>query len=141
MASITRAGVLGAGTMGARIAAHLANAGLPTLLLDLPTAGPDRNARARAGLELALKSKPPAFFLPEYAARVTTGNFDDDLERLRGCDWILEAIAEDPEIKHRLLERVEAVRAPQAVVSTNTSGLPIASLAAGRAEDFRSHFV
>jgi 3-hydroxyacyl-CoA dehydrogenase len=141
MASITRAGVLGAGTMGARLAAHLANAGLPTLLLDLPAAGPDRNLRARAGLAQALQSKPAAFFLPEYAARITTGNFEDDLERLRGCDWILEAVAEDPEIKGPLLERVEGVRAPHAIVSTNTSGLPIASLAAGRAEAFRRHFL
>ncbi len=127
--------------MGCRIAAHLANAGIPTLLLDLPADGPDRNRLARAALDQALRQKPPAFFWPQHHTRVTPGNFEDDLERLTGCDWIIEAVAEDIDIKRQLLGRVEKVRAPHAVVSTNTSGLPIWVLARGLSDDFRGHFL
>jgi 3-hydroxyacyl-CoA dehydrogenase len=141
MFPITRAGVLGAGTMGARIAAHLANAGIPVLLLDLPGEGPDRNVRSRSGLEQALCGQPAAFFLPGYRERVSPGNFEDDLVRLAECDWIIEAVAENLEIKRGLLARVEAVRKRGAVVSTNTSGLPVRSIAAGFSEDFRRHFL
>src|SRR5262249_54751612 len=138
---IERAAVLGAGTMGARIAAQLANAAIPTLLLDLPGAGGDRNRLARTGRENALKQKPAAFFLPEYQDRVTLGNFDDDLERLAGCDWIIEAVAEDLEIKRNVLARVEKVRRAGAVVSTNTSGIPVGSISEGLGEDFRQHWL
>ncbi len=135
--SIQRAGVLGAGVMGARIAAHLANAGIPVHLLDI---GPGNKA-VQAGLDVALKSKPAAFFHPSNAALVTAGNFDDNLDRLAGCDWIIEAVAEKLEIKRGLLERVEKVRKPGSIVTTNTSGLPVHSIAAGFSEDFRRHWL
>ena len=141
MKAIGRAAVLGAGTMGARIAAHLANAGLPTLLLDLPGPAADRNRLARTGLQKAAQQKPSGFFLPEHQARVTSGNFDDDLAQLANCDWIIEAVAEDLQIKRGLLERVQAVRRAGAVVSTNTSGIPVAAIAAGLSEEFRRHFL
>ncbi len=142
--TIQRAGVLGAGVMGARIAAHLANAGVPVHLLDIPAPGAtdekSRNKIVAAGLEAAVKSKPAAFFHPDNAALVTPGNFDDHLNRLAECDWIIEAVAEKLEIKRSLFERVEKVRKPGSIVTTNTSGLPVASIAEGRSEDFRRHF-
>jgi 3-hydroxyacyl-CoA dehydrogenase len=134
--SIQRAGVLGAGVMGARIAAHLANAGIPTHLLDI---GPG-NKIVDAGLDAARKSKPAAFFHPDNAALVTTGNFDDHLSRLAECDWIIEAVAEKLEIKRNLLARVEKVRKAGSIVTTNTSGLPIASIVEGFSEDFRQRW-
>ena len=128
---IEKAAVLGAGTMGARIAAHLANAGVPCLLLDmvppeLPADAPaaERNRMARAGLEAANKASPAAFFLPSFAERIALGNFEDDLPRLAEADWIIEAVAENLAIKRRLLERVAQHRKPGAIITTNTSGLP-----------------
>jgi 3-hydroxyacyl-CoA dehydrogenase len=156
MIRFEKAAVLGAGTMGAQIAAHLANAGIPTLLLDIapkePT--PEEAARgltqeskevreriARAGLEAAKKAKPAAFFAPERAALVTTGNFDDDLPKIKDCDIIIEAVVENLEIKRGLYERVEKFRRPGSVVASNTSGIPVRQLAEGRSEDFRAHFL
>ncbi len=142
--NIQRAGVLGAGVMGARIAAHLANAGIPVHLLDI--AAPDaadakaRNKIVQAGLDAAVKSKPAAFFHSDNAALVTPGNFDDHLDRLAECDWIIEAVAEKLEIKRSLLARVEKMRKPGSIVTTNTSGLPVASIADGMSEDFRKHW-
>ncbi|MCI0403192.1 MAG: 3-hydroxyacyl-CoA dehydrogenase NAD-binding domain-containing protein [Acidobacteria bacterium] len=156
MLRIQRVAVLGAGVMGARIAAHLANAGLAPILLDIVprelTAeeakrglGLDhpavRNRIARAGLESARRSDPAAFFLPDYAERVRVGNFEDNLGWLAEADWIIEAVAEKLEIKRALLERVEAVRRPGSVVSSNTSGLPLALIAEGRSETFRQHWL
>jgi len=141
MKSIRGAAVMGAGTMGSRIAAHLANAGIPVLLLDLPAEGHDRDRLARAGVENLLKQKPAPFFLPEYQGLISVGNLEDDLPRLAECDWVIEAVAEDYEIKRKLLERVERVRGRDTVVSTNTSGIPITSLAAGLSEDFRRHWL
>src|SRR6059058_3725406 len=107
MIRFERAAVLGAGTMGAQIAAHLANAGIPTLLLDIvPQEEADRNQIARAGLEAAKKSKPAAFFTAERASLVSTGNFEDDLARLKDCDLIVEAVVENPDIKRSLYEKV-----------------------------------
>ncbi|MBI3666604.1 MAG: 3-hydroxyacyl-CoA dehydrogenase/enoyl-CoA hydratase family protein, partial [Acidobacteria bacterium] len=127
--------------MGARIAAHLANAGIPALLLDQTGPPEDRNRLARTGLESVLNQKPSGFFLPEYRNSIALGNFDDDLERLTESHWIIEAVVENLEIKRRLLERVAQVRAAEAVVSTNTSGIPIASIAEGLPEDFRKHWL
>src|ERR1700693_2707646 len=132
--------VLGAGTMGARIAAHFANAGVPSYLLDIvpPDAdGAARNKIAAAGLETAKKSKPAAFFEPELARLVTIGNFEDDLKRLSEVDWIIEAVVENLDIKRTLLKKVEAIRKPGTIVSTNTSGLPVAKIAEGFSDDFR----
>ena len=149
---IDRAVVLGAGTMGARIAAHLANAGVETFLLDivpselnaaekargLALTSPEvRNRIARAGLEAALKSRPAAFFAPALSQRIITGNFEDNLDWCAKADWIVEAVAENLEIKRSLLSRVEIHRAPGTIVSTNTSGLPIHSIEEGRSEVFR----
>jgi 3-hydroxyacyl-CoA dehydrogenase len=140
MKRIHKVAILGAGTMGARIAAHFANAGVPSLLLDIvpPDAdGPTRNKIAAAGLDGAKKSKPAAFFETSLARLVTVGNFEDDLKRLAEVDWIIEAIVENLEIKRALLRKVEAVRKPGTIVTTNTSGLPVAKIAEGFSDDFR----
>ena len=140
MKRIHKVAVLGAGTMGARIAAHFANAGVPSYLLDIipPDAdGAARNKIAAAGLDAAKKSKPAAFFEPELARLVTIGNFEDDLKRLSEVDWIIEAVVENLDIKRTLLKKVEAIRKPGTIVSTNTSGLPVAKIAEGFSDDFR----
>jgi 3-hydroxyacyl-CoA dehydrogenase len=122
---VRRAAVLGAGTMGVRIAAHLANAGIPVLLLDLP---PKAEFAGRA-LDALSKSKPAALFDPSRAALITPGTFDDDLPKLAQCDWIIEAVAENLEIKTALLTRVVPHLAAHAILTTNTSGLPISLIA------------
>jgi 3-hydroxyacyl-CoA dehydrogenase len=132
---IRTAAVLGAGTMGAQIAAHLANAGVPALLLDVTP------EVAREGLARARKLKPDPFFTPDTHELVTTGGFDQDLARVAACDWIIEAIVERLDIKQSLFERIEPHRRADAVVSSNTSGIPIAALAAGRTQGFRRHFL
>jgi 3-hydroxyacyl-CoA dehydrogenase len=140
MKHIHKVAVLGAGTMGARIAAHFANAGVPSLLLDIvpPDAdGAARNKIAAAGLDGARKSKPAAFFEPSLSRLITVGNFDDDLKRLAEVDWIIEVVVENLEIKRSLLRKVEAIRKPGTIVTTNTSGLPVAKIAEGFSEDFR----
>jgi len=132
---VRRAAVLGAGTMGSRIAAHLANAGIPTLLLDIVPAGEgDRSRLAKVALEVLGNAKPAAFYDASLAALVTPGNFEDDLPKLAGCDWVIEAVAENLAIKTALLAKVVAHLAPQAVLTTNTSGLPVKRIAAGLAE-------
>ena len=143
MIPVKKAAVLGAGTMGAQIAAHLANAGIPTLLLDIPPRDDsgDRNAIARAGFEAASKAKPAAFFTSQFASLVSIGNFDDDLAKLKDCDLIIEAVVENLDIKRSLYERVEQHRRPGSIVASNTSGIPLALLAEGRSEDFRAHFL
>jgi 3-hydroxyacyl-CoA dehydrogenase len=143
MKSINKVAVLGAGTMGARIAAHLANAGVPSLLLDMvpPDAtGPARNRIAAAGLEAAKKSKPAAFFSADAPRLVRIGNFEDDLKLIAESDWIIEAVVEKLDAKRELLRRVEKVRRPGSIVTTNTSGLPVAKIAEGFSDDFRRHW-
>jgi len=140
MKRINKVAILGAGTMGARIAAHFANAGVPSYLFDIvpPDAdGPARNKIAAAGLDAAKKSKPAAFMEPSLARFVTVGNFDDDLKKLAEVDWIIEAVVENLEIKRSLLRKVEAIRKPGTIVTTNTSGLPVHSIAEGFSDDFR----
>jgi 3-hydroxyacyl-CoA dehydrogenase len=143
MISVKKAAVLGAGTMGAQIAAHLANAGIPTLLLDIVPRDDanDRNKIARAGFEAAKKAKPAAFFTADLASLVTVGNFEDDLPKLKDVDLIIEAVVENLEIKRGLYEKVEQHRRTGAVVASNTSGIPLQLLAEGRSEDFRAHFL
>ncbi|MGO9323297.1 MAG: 3-hydroxyacyl-CoA dehydrogenase NAD-binding domain-containing protein [Terracidiphilus sp.] len=137
---VRRAAVLGAGTMGSRIAAHLANAGIPVLLLDLPP----KDQFAQRSLDALSKSKPAAFFEPSRATLITPGTFDDDLPKLASCDWIIEAVAENLDIKTALLIRVLPHLAAHALLTTNTSGLPIAriaaAIAAARARFFGTHF-
>ena len=142
---IRRAAVLGAGTMGSRIAAHLANAGIPTLLLDLvPSGEGDKSRLAKAALAALAKAKPAALYEASLAALITPGNFEDDLPRLAGCDWVIEAVAENLEIKAALLARVVPHLAPHALLTTNTSGLPLKQIAAGLAAHrdrfFGTHF-
>src|SRR6202522_2039833 len=144
MKRINKVAILGAGTMGARIAAHFANAGVPSYLFDIapadvaPGAGAAaRNKIAAAGLDAAKKSKPAAFMDPALARLVTVGNFDDDLKKLAEVDWIIEAVVENLELKRALLRKVEAVRKHGMIVTTNTSGLPVGKIADGFSDDFR----
>src|SRR3984893_5406388 len=144
---IEKAVVLGAGTMGARIAAHLTNAGLPCILLDIvpPNLPPnasatDRNKIVRAGLDAARKSKPAAFFTPALAERIAIGNFEDDLGRCAEADWIIEVVAENLEIKRNLWSRVVQFRKPGAIVTSNTSGLPVHLIAESMSEEFQQHW-
>src|SRR6478752_724477 len=123
---INKVAVLSAGTMGARIAAHFANAGGRKLVA--------------CGLDAAVKSKPAAFFEKVLERLIMIGTFDDDLKLLADADWIIEAVAENLEIKRGLLKRVEAVRKPGSIITTNTSGLPVANIAQGFSEDFRRHW-
>jgi 3-hydroxyacyl-CoA dehydrogenase len=133
--SIRSAAVLGAGTMGSQIAAHLANAGVPVLLLDVTADA------ARDGLKRATTLKPDPFFTKQTAALITTGGFDTDLHRVSASDWIIEAIIETLDAKQALFARLESLRAPHAIVSSNTSGIPISALADGRSEGFRRHLL
>jgi 3-hydroxyacyl-CoA dehydrogenase len=144
---IEKAVVLGAGTMGSRIAALFANAGLPCILLDIVPAGlpagasrQDRERIVTAGLEAAKKAKPAAFLTPALARHVSTGVFDDDLARCSEADWIIEVVAENLEIKRSLLSRVAQFRKPGAIVTTNTSGLPVRLIAEGMSDEFQEHW-
>src|ERR1700730_3343267 len=156
MITVKKAAVLGAGTMGAQIAAHLANAGIPTLLLDIAPreltaddqakglmleSPPVRNRIARAGFESAKKAKPAAFFTGDLASLVSVGNFDADLAKLKDRDLIIEAVVENLQIKESLYEKIEQHRRPGSIIASNTSGIPLSQLAAGRSEDFRAHFL
>ncbi len=142
MKRIHKVAVLGAGTMGARIAAHFANAGVPSYLLDIvpqdaPPSGLARNKIAAAGLDAAKKSKPAAFMDASLARFVTVGNFEDDLKKLAEVDWIIEAVVENLDIKRALLRKVEAIRKPGTIITTNTSGLPVGKIAEGFSDEFR----
>jgi 3-hydroxyacyl-CoA dehydrogenase len=127
--------VVGAGTMGAQIAAHFANAGVPALLLDV-----DRQMAAE-GLKRARQLTPDPFFTTVAAGLVRTGALDDELRSLERCDWIVEAIVERLDVKQSVLEKLDRHRAANAVVSSNTSGIPIGALAEGRSDAFRRHFL
>jgi 3-hydroxyacyl-CoA dehydrogenase len=142
MRTIRKVAVLGAGTMGSRIAAHFANAGIPARLLDIVVPGQaNRNAAALKGIDAAAKQKPAAFYTEAAKALITPGNFDDDLPSLAECDWVIEAVTENLEIKRALWKRVDAVRKPDTILSTNTSGLPLSSISEGFSADFRRHFL
>ena len=154
---IEKAAVLGAGTMGAQIAAHLANAGVPTLLLDIPPREltPEEQAKgltlespqvrgriARSGLGCSRESETGGVLRAGTRLRsCTPGNFDDDLAKIKDCDLIVEAVVENLEIKRSLYERVEQHRRPGSIVASNTSGIPIHLLAEGRSDDFKQHFL
>ncbi len=142
---IRKAVVLGAGTMGSRIAAHLANAGVPCLLLDMPSdEGPgqaSRNSLAAKALAGLRKSRPPALFTSETSGLIEIGNLDDDLERIQEADWVIEAVSENFEAKRTLLAKVNQHRKKGSLVSSNTSGLPIGALAEGYSADFGKHWL
>jgi 3-hydroxyacyl-CoA dehydrogenase len=143
---IRKAGVLGAGNMGSRIAAHFANAGVPVVLLDIvPPNAPAGNKVARNGvvsaaLEGLKKSKPAAFFDPVNIRLIQIGNFEDDLELLRDCDWIIEVVAENLEIKRALLAKVNQFRRADTIITTNTSGLPVSQIAENLDAGFKKHW-
>ena len=152
---IEKVGVIGAGTMGAAIAAHVANAGLPVILLDIvpnkltpeqekqgltldhPTV---RNSIVQAGFERCKKARPANFMSQEAESLLRLGNLEDDFDLLKEADWVIEAIVEKPEPKQALMARLEGIRGPKTIITSNTSGLPIASIAEGRSEDFKAHF-
>jgi 3-hydroxyacyl-CoA dehydrogenase len=139
---IRRAAVIGAGVMGSGIAAQIANAGVPVLLLDIVPAGAaDRNALAEGALARMAKADPAPFMSRQAQRLVTPGNLEDDLERLAEVDWIVEAVIEKLEVKRELYARLEAVRRPGGIVSSNTSTLPLARLTEGLPESFRRDFL
>jgi 3-hydroxyacyl-CoA dehydrogenase len=133
--TIARAVVIGSGTMGGGIAAHFANAGIPVHLLDVT------QAIVAASFERMKKNKPPAFFTPETASLITIGNLEQHEERIAEGDWIIEAIVENLEAKRDLVARIDRLRKPGSLVSSNTSGIPIASIGAGASADFKVHFL
>lgn len=145
---IKKVAVLGSGVMGTGIACHLANVGLEVLMLDIVPRGVDegasrkeRNKIADSSLKAALKSKPAALYTKKFAHRIETGNLDDDISRISECDWIIEVIIENLEIKKSLFEKVDKYRKKGSYVSSNTSGIPIHMMAEGRSEDFKKNFL
>src|SRR5918992_3210930 len=138
---IRRVAVLGAGTMGASIAAHCANAGLEVDLLDIAPDEPDRNGIVEAGFERMKKARPAALMSAAVAERIRLGNFEDDFERVGEADWVLEAIVEKLEPKRELMERVEGLAKEDAIISSNTSGIPLHQIAEGRSEGFTRRFL
>jgi len=152
---IKKAGVIGAGVMGAAIAAQLANVGIDTILLDivpfelteddlkkgLTKESKDfRNRLAQRGVQTALKSKPASFYLPENSKLISMGNIEDDLERLKEVDWIIEAVVERLDIKKSVFEKIESVLTPETIVTSNTSGISARAMCEGRSEKFRKQF-
>ncbi|MCY3759415.1 MAG: 3-hydroxyacyl-CoA dehydrogenase NAD-binding domain-containing protein [Acidobacteria bacterium] len=153
---IERVAVVGAGVMGAAIAAHLVNARFSVCLLDIPPSDPTpdktsgegatpapqfRQRLVQEGLRRAERSKPPAFFLPEYSRRIRIGNLQDHRSWLGEVDWIIEAVSEDFDVKARLLEDLDRTRRPGSIVSSNTSGISVNRLAEGLSDDFRRHWL
>jgi 3-hydroxyacyl-CoA dehydrogenase len=131
---IRKVAVLGAGTMGAQIAGHAANAGMSVLLLDVTS------EQGTSGLKSLEKSSPAPLFTPQKIRQIEVGNFDKDLGRIKEADWVVEAIVENPDIKKQLLEKVDSARRPGSLITTNTSGLSVTALAKDRSEDFRRHW-
>lgn len=147
MRRINKVAVLGSGIMGSRIACHFANANVPVLLLDISPkdAKPEdskaiRNKIVNEALNATLKSNPSAVFNKSKAKLISTGNFDDDLHLISDCDWVIEVVVENLEIKKQLFEKVEKFRKAGTIISSNTSGIPIHLMAQGRSEDFKKHF-
>ena len=147
--TIKKVAVLGSGVMGSRIACHFAGIGVQVILLDITAAPvvnkdgvskPNPNRIVNEALSTALKSNPSPVFTKEVAKKITTGNFDDNMKDIAGCDWVIEVVVERLDIKQQVYEKVEQFRKPGTLITTNTSGIPIHMLSAGRSEDFRKHF-
>ncbi|RPJ22297.1 MAG: 3-hydroxyacyl-CoA dehydrogenase/enoyl-CoA hydratase family protein, partial [Chloroflexi bacterium] len=144
---IHRAVVIGSGTMGAAIAAHLANAGVPVTLLDIaPKDAPADNKEARnkivnEGWDRCLKAKPASLMSSDLKTFVTLGNLEDDFGAVAEADWICEAIVENLKIKQELMARIDEVRKPNGIVTTNTSGIPVSDIAGGCSKEFKKHFL
>ena len=146
---ISKVAVLGSGVMGSGIACHFANIGLEVLMLDIVppnlTDAEQSNRQARnrfadTALNNAIKGKPAALYNGDFASRITTGNFEDDLSKIKDCDWVIEVVVERLDIKQQLFEKVDKLRKPGTLITSNTSGIPIHMMAKGRSEDFRKHF-
>jgi len=149
MRKIKKVAVLGSGVMGSGIACHFANIGLPVLMLDIvPRDLPEdkksnktaRNSIADKSLKAALKGRPAPLYRTKFASRITTGNFEDDFERIQDCDWIIEVVVERLDIKQLIFEKVDKFRKPGSLVTSNTSGIPIHLMLEGRSDDFKKHF-
>lgn len=143
--TIKKVAVLGSGVMGSRIACHFANIGVEVILLDIVSkdAGTDKKSRNKlvnSELETALKSNPSPIYRKSFAKRITTGNFEDDMQQVASCDWIIEVVIERLDIKKQVFEKVEKFRKPGTLISSNTSGIPIHLMNEGRSEDFQRHF-
>ncbi|HUR30299.1 MAG TPA: 3-hydroxyacyl-CoA dehydrogenase NAD-binding domain-containing protein [Saprospiraceae bacterium] len=143
MRIINKVTVLGSGVMGAGIAAHLANAGFQVLMLDLPSLGDGvrKNNIAEQSLLQAIKQKPAPFYHKDFIQRITTGNFEDDLPRIKESDWIIEVVVERLDVKQALFAKVDQFRRAGSIVSSNTSGIPIHLIAEGRSDDFKKNFL
>ena len=144
MLNIGKAAVVGAGTMGAAIAAHLSNAGIPTLLLDIAPReedAKDKNSIVKSLFAAAKKLKPAPFMLADNANLISLGNFDEDMPKLKDCDFIIEAVVERLDIKHKIFAEVEKYAKPTAVIASNTSGIPIESIAEPFSDDFKKRFM
>ncbi|MFN8411869.1 MAG: 3-hydroxyacyl-CoA dehydrogenase/enoyl-CoA hydratase family protein [Anaerolineales bacterium] len=140
--NIHKAVVVGSGTMGAAIAAHLANVGVPVTLLDIVAKdSPDKNKIVKEGWDRCIKAKPANLMADELKTLVTLGNLEDDFNAIAEADWICEAIVENLKIKQDLMARIDEVRKPNAIVSTNTSGIPVHAIAEGRSKEFKKHFL
>ncbi len=144
---INKVAVLGSGVMGSRIACHFANIGVEALLLDIvpkeatdPNDKKSRNKIVNDALQLTLKSNPSPIYSKSYASRINTGNFDDDINRIKDCDWIIEVVIENLEIKQKVFANVEKYRTSGTLITSNTSGIPIHTMLEGRSEDFQKHF-
>ncbi len=139
---IKKVAVIGAGVMGAGIAAHITNAGIPVVLLDIVPEGADnRNVIAEGAVAKMLKTQPAPFMHKKNARLITTGNIEDNLDLLSDCDWIIEAVIERLDIKQSLYKKLDAVRATGSVVSSNTSTIPLHDLVAGQSEAFAEDFM
>ena len=153
--NIQRVAVLGSGIMGSRIACHFANIGLEVLLLDIApnklTDEEEKNGKSLGDIEVknrivqssfqsAISSKPAPLYHKDFATRVQLGNFDDDLARISDCDWIIEVVVENLDIKKQLFDKVEEHRSPGTLITSNTSGIPIQLMSDGRSDDFQKHF-
>ena len=150
MREIKRVAVLGSGVMGATIAAHLANCGIPSIMLDIvpPNLSEEerksrklRNSFADKGKAALLKSSPAALYVKSNVDMIETGNFEDDMARIAECDWIIEVVMEKLEIKHQVFAEVAKHRTPGTIVSTNTSGIPIGKIAEVMDAEMRAHFL
>jgi 3-hydroxyacyl-CoA dehydrogenase len=145
--TIKKVAVLGSGVMGSRIACHFAGVGIPVLLLDMvpkdAAESTDKSARNKLvndALQAALKSNPSPVYTKDVVKKISTGNFTDNMKDIAGCDWIIEVVVERLDIKQSIFEQVEQYRKPGTLITSNTSGIPIHLMAAGRSEDFRKHF-
>lgn len=147
---IQKVAVLGAGVMGSGIAAHLANAGIRSLLLDIvppdiaqleSASSAERNRFALSARDLLVKTKPAPLFLPSLTSMIEVGNFEDDLGKIAECDWVIEVVKEELAVKQKLFAKVDQYRKSDTIITSNTSGLPLAGMVAGRSDSFRQHFM